>query len=70
MANNSARSNGDGYPDDMKAEMTATPGQIFDKLDIDGNPDVYADEKELRRILRRIDLRVVPYACLLYLLSL
>ena len=58
------------YGVDRKAEMTATPSQIFDELEKPGDPDLYMDDKEMRRVLRRLDLHIVPYASLLYLLSL
>lgn len=53
---------------EKSAELTATPDQIYD-LENPENEDVEMDEKEKKRILRKLDLRIVPYVTLLYLVS-
>jgi hypothetical protein len=50
------------------AELTATPDQIYD-LENPDNEDVEMDEKEKKRILRKLDIHIVPYVTLLYLVS-
>ena len=69
MASKSAVTREKASPE-LKTENIITRAQFQEELSKPGDPEVYADEKELRRILRRIDLRIIPYACLLYLLSL
>ncbi|KAG8988898.1 hypothetical protein FRB94_005578 [Tulasnella sp. JGI-2019a] len=51
------------------ATMTATPEELEVIEDAHNVHDVEMDDAEKNRLLRRIDLAIIPYAALLYLLS-